>query len=219
MSGSVTRLGAGARLAPAARIGIVLLLLGVGCGGLKRCAYEGFGRDDWQQRERVVEVLGLRPGQVVADIGAGGGYFTFLLADAVGPEGRVYAVDVDPDMTGHLESEAAERRAQQVTVVLAEPDDPGLPEAGVDLVFTVNTFHHFEDPAAYFTTARSALRPGGRVAVLDYREGQSGSPFGEHATPRAAVVEALEAAGFTLVEEHDFIERQNFLVFAAPEAG
>ena len=149
-------------------LAVALVLLSTGCGWARRLAYSGFGRDGWQQPQRVVESLDLRAGQHVADLGAGGGYFTFDLADAVTPEGTVYAVDVDPDMADYLRDRAAESGYPNVQVVLAEYDDPLLPAGQVDLIFTCNTYHHFQDRAAYFERAGRALRPDGRVAIIEF---------------------------------------------------
>src|SRR6185295_7813183 len=104
----------------------LVLLLGGGCARWKKFAYEGFDRDRDQQPERVVEVLLLKPGDRVADLGAGGGYFTFRFAEAVGPTGRVYAVDIDPDMTDYLRTRAAEEGYGNVEVIAATADNSGL---------------------------------------------------------------------------------------------
>src|SRR5262250_1992668 len=112
-----------------------LLLFGSGCARWKKFAYEGFGRDRSQQPERVIAALNLKPGDRVADLGAGGGYFTFRLADAVGPTGRVFAVDVDDDMLAYLRDRVAAESRVNVQVVRAEPDDPQLPDGRIDLVF------------------------------------------------------------------------------------
>ena len=190
----------------AAALGAVLLLLAGGCTWAKRFAYEGFGRDRWQRPDEVVAALGIAPGERVADLGAGGGYFTFRLADAVGPTGRVYAVDVDRGLVDYLRGRAEREGRTQVVAVLAGPDDPKLPEP-VDLVFTCNTYHHLEDRVAYFRRVRERLRPGGRVAVIDFAEGR-------HGTPRAVIQKELGAAGFRLLAAPDLLERQSFLVFA-----
>jgi len=185
------------------------------CSAFKRCAYEGFGRrDSWQQAERVVETLAITPGDRVADVGAGGGYFTFRLADAVGPGGIVYAVDVDEAMVDYLESEVEDRGYANVRVVLAPQDDPGLPDGEIDLVFTANTYHHFQDRAAYFRKVRTDLAPGGRVAILDYN---APGFLRSHFTEKNTIVREMEEAGYARAEDHDFIERQSFLVFE-PEA-
>jgi ubiquinone/menaquinone biosynthesis C-methylase UbiE len=191
-----------------------LLLLAGGCTRLKRFAYEGFGRDGWQQPDRVIEVLEVASGARVADLGAGGGYFTFRLADAAGPDGKVYAVDVDPGMIEHLRQRALDESRQNVVVVPAEYDDPLLPEAGVDLIFLCNTYHHIEDRSDYFARARRYLRPGGRVAIIDFvPEGWLQKIF-PHGTSAGEIRSEMTAAGYRLQREHDFLERQSFLVFA-----
>src|SRR5262245_5268020 len=184
-----------------------------GCGALKRCAYEGFGRDEWQQPERVIADLALMKGARVADLGAGGGYFTFRLARAVGPEGHVYAVDIDEDMNAYVAKEAAKQGLANVTTVLAAADDARLPEP-VDLVFTSDTYHHLSDRAAYFRRVREReLLPGGRVAIVEFKPEVT-----SHSTPRETIESELAAAGFRLVKSYDYLERQHFLVFAAEQA-
>ena len=140
-----------------------ILALG-GCTCIKRCAYEGSGRDGWQQPERVIEVLAIKPGDRVADLGAGGGYFTFRLAAAVGRQGRVYAVDVDAGMLSYLDDRIEREERRNVTTVRAAYEDPKLPEP-VDLIFTSNTYHHLEERAAYFRRAQSYLKPGGAITT------------------------------------------------------
>jgi predicted methyltransferase len=189
-----------------------LAFLAAACTQLKRCSYEGWGRDDWQQPERVVAALALAPGARVADLGSGGGYFTFRLAHAVGPTGRVYAVDVDADLNAYVAERARQEGLAHVEVVLAEYADPRLPEP-VDLVFTSNTYHHLEDRTRYFANAKKYLRPHGRVAVIELSEAPSWF-LPSHTTSAETIRSELEAAGYRLVEAHDFLERQHFLVFA-----
>jgi predicted methyltransferase len=189
---------------------LALALLAAGCGAAKRLAYEGFGRDEWQQPERVVADLGLAAGAKVADLGSGGGYFTFRLARAVGPTGRVYAVDVDAGMNEHVAGEAADQGLANVATVLAATDDPKLPER-VDLVFNCNTYHHLEGRAAYFRAVRERyLAPGGRVAIVEFKPEKF-----SHSTARETIDEEMGAAGFRLVKAFDYLERQHFLVYAA----
>jgi ubiquinone/menaquinone biosynthesis C-methylase UbiE len=191
------------------------LCAAAGCSDVKRFAYEGVGRDEWQQPGRVVEVLALRPGDRVADLGAGGGYFTFRLADAVGPTGRVFAVDVDPGMTQHLAGRARELGLANVETVLAAEDDPRLPDGAVDLVFTCNTYHHLADRTAYFERLKRDLAPGGRVAVIEYSgHGLFDGLFGHHTSAETIRAE-MEAAGYRLLDEPGFLERQHFLIFSA----
>jgi ubiquinone/menaquinone biosynthesis C-methylase UbiE len=188
-------------------------VLGSACSGFKRWGYDGFGRDRWQKPDRVVSALQIAPGARVADLGAGGGYFTFRLADAVGPDGRVYAVDVDPDMTGYLSERAREESRSNVEVILARTSDPLLPADGVDLIFTSNTYHHLENRPAYFAGVKRYLRPGGRVAIVEHLPKGWFRLF-PHATTAETIRSEMEAGGYKLVREHDFLERQSFLVFA-----
>jgi arsenite methyltransferase len=199
-------------------LAVAALLVPLGsCGQLKRFAYEGFGRDRWQHPEAVVAALGLAPGDRVADLGAGGGYFTFRLADVVGPGGRVYAVDVDNDMVDHLQKRAAQQGYRNVEPILAAPDDARLP-APVDLIFTCNTYHHLTDRPTYFARAKRYLAPNGRIAIIDANgTGWFARMFG-HATPPDAIRSELDAAGYRLDREHAFLARQSFLVFS-PKAG
>lgn len=200
-------------------IGVIVLIFTLsGCTSAKRMAYEGFGRDKWQKPEAVITALDLEPGQHVADLGSGTGYFTFDLADAVGPEGRVYAVDVDAKLVEYLDEQALKKGYSNVTGVLAEYADPRIPGDGVDLIFTSNTFHHIEERPSYFDNAKRYLRPGGRIAVVEHHGRDARwlqrKVIGTHSTPRDQIVMDMEAAGYALVKEPDFLEKQNFLIFA-----
>lgn len=194
----------------------IVVLLGADCTAAKRFAYSGFGRDAWQHPERVVAALNISPGDRVADLGSGGGYFTFRLADAVGPEGSVWAVDLDTGLLEYISEEAALRGQPWITTVEARPDDPLLPEGQVDLIFTCNTYHHLGDRTAYFANARRYLEPTGRVAIVEFNgEGWFQSLF-SHFTPGDEIKREMAAAGYELEAEHDFLGRQSFLVFRVP---
>jgi ubiquinone/menaquinone biosynthesis C-methylase UbiE len=192
---------------------IVACLFG-GCGPLKRLCYEGFGRDAWQQPERVVTALGIEPGDRVADLGSGGGYFTVRLAPAVGGTGKVYAVDVDAEMNEYLRERLAREKIANVEVILGSPEDPSLPDGGVDLVVTVDTYHHIDERPLYFRNLKRDLAPGGRVAVIDY-DGRKGwfVRLTGHYTSREDLLREMREAGYEVAEEHDFIDRQSFVIF------
>ncbi|MEE9282385.1 MAG: class I SAM-dependent methyltransferase [Myxococcota bacterium] len=201
-------------------VGVLVALLAVGasgCARVKRFGYEGFGRDGWQQPEKVIDSLGIRAGDRIADVGAGGGYFTFRLAEATGPEGRVYAVDVDRDMTEYLRERARDEGAENVEVILAEYHDPLLPEAGVDLVFVCNTYHHIEERSDYFANVQKYLRPGGRVAIVEYVPQGWFQRIFPHSTSAEEIRREMEQAGYDLEQEHGFLSRQSFLVFTKRE--
>ena len=198
-----------------AAFGVITLLTLTACTPEMRArAYASDGRADWQQADRVIVALGLENGDRVADLGSGGGYFTFLLADAVGPSGRVYAIDVAEDMNERLAGIATERGYTQVETVLAEPDDAMIPSGGVDLVFTSNTYHHIDDREVYFGKLSESLREGGRLAVIDYKDEGFMQGLLGHSTDDSTIQTELESAGYELVAQHDFIEKQHFLIFA-----
>jgi len=193
---------------------LVALVLVSACTSAKRFAYEGVGRDEWQKPDEVIRALSLKPGDRVADLGAGSGYFTFRLARAVGPTGRVYAVDIDPDMIGLLTERAKKEDAPNVEVVAAKPDDPMLAPGSVDLIFTSDAYHHIQNRVAYFSNAAKVLRPGGRIAVLDFNGSTWAVRSSGHYTPPEQVKKEMIEAGYRLVNEADFLEKQSFLIFA-----
>ena len=172
-------------------------------------------RDAYQKPEEVLRSLGLRPGEVVADIGSGSGYFTVRFARAVGDAGRVYAVDVSPDMIRHLNRRLRDAGLRNVVTVLADPDDPLLPDASVDRFVIVDTWHHVEGQAKYLALLRRMLKPGGQVVHIDFQKREL--PIGPPASMKIArddLVKQMEMAGFRLAAEHTFLPYQYFLVFA-----
>lgn len=171
-------------------------------------------RDAYQKPDEVMKALALRPGEVVADVGSGPGYFTLRFARAVGETGRVYAVDVSPDMIRALEHRLRDAGIRNVVPVLSEPDDPLLPDASVDRFVIVDTWHHIEDRPAYLALLKRMLKPGGEVVHIDFqkRDLPLGPPL-EMKISREELVQQMEAAGFTLGAEHTFLPYQYFLVF------
>ncbi len=204
------------RLAVAAALSIALH--GAGCAAWKRFAYEGLSRDQWQRPDAVIALLGIGPGDRVADLGAGGGYFTFRLAEAVGEPGRVYAVDVDDDMVDYLTQQVRERSAANVTVVRGEFEDPKLPDGEIDLLFTCNTYHHIADRSAYFRRVLVDLAPSGRVAIVEYdgRGGWFARTFG-HFTPAETIEREMREAGFERIRSYEILPRQSFQIFRADD--
>lgn len=168
-------------------------------------------RDAWQKPHEVIQALALRPDAVVADIGAGTGYFAVRLAHMV-PKGQVYAVDIEPDMVRHLAQRAKDAGLRNLTAVQGAPDRPKLPRK-VDLALLVDVYHHIEDRRRYFRNLVADLAPEGRVAIIDFRaDSPQGPPRGARIAP-AAVRSELEAVGLALRSEHAFLPYQYFLVF------
>jgi ubiquinone/menaquinone biosynthesis C-methylase UbiE len=171
-------------------------------------------RDAYQKPDEVLKALALRPGEVLADIGSGSGYFTVRFARAVGEAGRVYAVDVSPDMVRHLNRRLRDSGVRNVVPVLSEPNDPLLPPASVDRVVIVNTWHHIDDRPGYLALLGRALKPGGQVVHVDFhkRDLPVGPPVSMKIS-REDLVKEMDAAGFRLAAEHTFLPYQYFLVF------
>lgn len=182
--------------------------------------FERAEREAWQKPDEVVKALRLAPGSVVADIGAGSGYFAFRLARAVGEKGRVFAVDIEPGMVRHIrERGATEQGGKRVEAVLGEPGDPHLPDGGVDLVLIVNTWHHIADRGPYLERLRQALRPGGQVVLVDFRDGELPvGPPPAHKLLRATVEAEFTRSGWRLAREESFLPYQDMLFFAPPLA-
>jgi len=174
-------------------------------------------RDEWQKPISLVGFLGVEPGQTVADLGAGTGYFTRPLSIQVGPAGRVYAVDVEKKMLDHL-MQRTDIVTDRVIPVVASKNDPKLPEGKIDLVVAVDTWHHIEKREAYLKKLQRCLSPEGRVAIVDFREGDLPvGPPPEHKLAREEVVREFEDAGWRFVAESVMLPYQYVLVFWPPE--
>ncbi len=173
--------------------------------------FEGARRAENLQVERVMDVLGIREGSAVADIGAGSGWFTVHAARRVGEDGAVYAVEINEEFARHIERRAADERLPQVRAVLGKEDDPTLPARSVDAVLILKTYHEIAQPVRLLSNLRAALRPGALVGVID-RNGKGD----DHGIERETVVKEAARAGYELAEEHDFVKGDNmdyFLVF------
>jgi len=171
-------------------------------------------RAAWQKPEELVAALGLRAGQRVADLGAGTGYFSRLLSSAVGTTGTVFAVELEPNLVAHLRARAEREGTANVVPILASPDNPRLPAGLVDVVLIVDTYHHIDDRITYLRNLRRALRPGGRIAVVDWQKRPLPvGPEMAHKLAREMVVQEVEEAGYRLVDEPTFLPYQYFLIF------
>ena len=168
-------------------------------------------RDAWQKPHEVIQALALKPDAVIADIGSGTGYFAMRFAHMV-PKGRVYGVDTEPDMVKYLAERAKREGLGNLTALRAAPGDPRLPEKA-DLVILVDVFHHIEDRERYFGKLRASLKPGGRLAIIDFRmDSPEGPPKSARIAPGQVKAE-LRKAGYALDREHAFLPNQYFLVF------
>ncbi len=168
------------------------------------------GRNEWQRPDIVLGALGLTRESIACEIGTGTGYFALRLAKLAA---WVYAVDVESRLLSLLRDRAASQGLQNLTPVLGLPEDPLLPPASCDLILTVNAFHHVPAKAAYLRRLRTALRPAGRLAIVDFhkRELPVGPPV-DHKLAREECLQHVGSAGLRLVNEYDSLPHQYFLV-------
>lgn len=170
-------------------------------------------RDEWQKPHKTIQALGLTANSVVADIGSGTGYFSVRLAHFV-PNGHVYGMDTEPEMVKYLADRIKRDGLANVTTILSKPDEPQLP-VKVDLVLMVDVFHHISNREQYFNKLKGRLKPGGRIALIDFNEtSPMGPPPAERVSPTRVKSELLQA-GYELVAEHAFLPNQFFLIFKA----
>ncbi len=168
-------------------------------------------RDRWQMPDQVVSALALKKGEVVADIGAGSGYFTMRLARAVGPEGKVYAVDIVPHVLDFIERQARKEKLTNIEVIVSPKDNPLLAPGSVDVAFLCETIHEIDERVPFYRKVRAAMKRAGRMVLIDSTP-VTGAGEGRQVS-RATAVREAEAAGFRLFREETFLPQQYFLVF------
>ncbi|GIV60448.1 MAG: methyltransferase type 11 [Rhodothermaceae bacterium] len=173
-------------------------------------------RESVELPDRLVEALGLKPTDIVADVGAGTGYFTFRLGKKV-PYGKVYAVDIDPAMLDTIRTRMAARGVRNVIPVLGEPDDPHLPAGTIDVALIVAAYHEFSHPYEMMQAIVRALKPGGRVVVVEYRGEDATIPLPSlHRMTEAQLRREMTAAGLRWRETREILPWQHFMVFEKP---
>jgi len=175
--------------------------------------FDSPGRDERLGINRVMEILGVAPGSVVADIGAGSGWFTVRVAKRVTETGRVYAVDINPEAIRYINQRIQKEDLHNVKTVLSKPDDPLLPANKIDSVLLLKTYHEVEKPVTLLRNLRPSLRTGAKVGVID----RNGNGENHGVAPEVVIREASQA-GYTLREQYDFVKGDGmdyFLVFTA----
>jgi SAM-dependent methyltransferase len=169
------------------------------------------------QINRVMDLLHIKSGSMVADIGAASGWFTVRAARRVGEKGRVFAVEINPDFLAHIEQRAAEEKLSNIQTVLGKEDDPLLPPDAIDAVLVLKTYHEIAQPILLLTRLRESLRPDALLGIID-RNGNGK----DHGISKRTVINEAKDAGFSLVDEYDFVKPDGmdyFLVFRVVAAG
>ncbi len=176
--------------------------------------FERSERDSWQKPDEVVQALALKNGDMVADIGAGTGYFTRRFAKAVAPDGKVYAVDIAADGLGYLQERADQEGLRNIVTIVSREDDPMLPTNAVDLAFFCDATHHIANRVNFYRKMSPGLKEHSRLAIIDYDPGASRIPHPpEEHVPRSQVISEAEDAGFKFVKDFQFLPNQYFLLF------
>ena len=171
-------------------------------------------RDKEERPEQLIDALHIRPGATVADVGSGTGYFTRRLAEKVGPRGKVYAVDVQQEMLDKTKATVDKYKLANVEYVLALETNPRLPAASIDLAFLAYAYHEFADPEATMNAIRRALKPGGRVVVLEYAKESKIAPASPlHKMSFDEIRREIEPMGFVIDQLLDFLPVQHGVVF------
>lgn len=178
---------------------------------------EGPDREKYQRPEQIMDHLGIGEGSLVADLGAGGGWFTIRLARRVLPNGLVYAQDIQPEMIGSIERRVQREGLKNVKTVLGTATDPNLPDP-VDVVLIVDAYHEMTDPVTLLKNVRKSLRPGGRVGIIEYSKAGHGPgpPMEERVDPETVIRDA-EVAGLRLKSRGNFLRYQYLLEFVAAD--
>jgi len=158
-------------------------------------------------------VLPINPGDTVADIGAGGGYFSYRFSRAVGENGRVYAVDIGGKLLEFIQRESEKQGLKNITTIMANENDSKLPSASCNLIFIRDAYHHISDRAEYFRNLSRALRVDGKIAVVDYNGAGFAQKVFRHFTSAETILDEMREAGYILKERFDFLPKQSFFIF------
>jgi ubiquinone/menaquinone biosynthesis C-methylase UbiE len=170
-------------------------------------------REQEEAPSKAIEALDLKPGMVIADIGAGSGYYASRLAKKVGPTGRVYATDIQPGMIAILERRIKAEGLANVTPLLGAGDDPSLPPQSIDLAIMVDVYHELQQPQLFLQRLKTAFKPGGRLVLLEFRKEDPKIPIFEvHKMSVAEVKQELEAEGYALDRVIDVLPWQHIIV-------
>ncbi len=176
---------------------------------------EDAGRDTWQKPEEILNALDIKKGQIIADIGAGSGYLTVKLSERVGVTGTIYAADIQQEMLDYINKRLVEKGIKNVTLVLGTMDDPKLPPNSLDIAILLSTYHEIAQPIGFMKKVKLALKPQGKLAILEFSDESPIGPPIQVRLPEDMVITELKEAGFALSQRHTFIlPYQYFLIFS-----
>jgi len=166
--------------------------------------------------DQIMETLSLRTGQIIADIGSGGGYFTYRFAKAVGEKGQVYAVDTNQEFLAYIKKQSTEQGLANVVTMFTASEYPDLPKHTFDYVFLRNVLHHLPNRVDYFQILKEALKPDGKIAIIEF-DGRRGffsfQRLHHHYIPQNILLEEMKQSGYLIQKSYDFLSEQSFTIF------
>jgi ubiquinone/menaquinone biosynthesis C-methylase UbiE len=160
-----------------------------------------------------MDAIGVKPGMIVAEIGAGRGRYAVRMADRVGDGGKVYANDIDEESLDYLRERCERDGIENIEIILGEVADPRLPEGRLDLVYVINSYHHFEEPVALLAKVIPSLKPGGRLVIIEHDRDKYGDKAGWHCKQQNELLDEVYRAGFYLVQIETWLEKDNINIF------
>jgi len=170
---------------------------------------------------QIMETLALKPGQILADIGSGGGYFTLRFAEAAGNRGKIYAIDTNQEFLAFIKKQATEQGFTNIVTLLSTSEHPDLPKHMFDYVFLRNVTHHLPNRVEYFQRLKEALKPDGKVIIIEY-DGRGGffsfQRVHQHFISQNILLEEMKQAGYSLQKSYDFLSEQSFFIFTRKKA-
>jgi len=183
-------------------------------GNFKAKMFNKKASDPRNKPEQIIEAIGLKHGQTIADIGTGGGYFTLKFAEIVGKEGKVYAVDTNPKFLEFVKRNAKEKGLNNIITILIK-DKLNLPEKELDFIFMRNVTHHIPNRVKYFKNLKKFLKPRGKIIIIDYKKGKTFTFRGifGHYIPKETIKQEMNESGYVLEKEFDFLPEQHFTIY------
>jgi ubiquinone/menaquinone biosynthesis C-methylase UbiE len=167
--------------------------------------------------DQIMETIALRPGQIIADIGSGGGYFTYRFAKIVGDKGKVYAVDTNQEFLSYIKKQATEQGLSNIVTMHTASEHPDLPKHTFDFVFLRNVSHHLSNRVDYFQRLKERLKPDGKIVIIEY-DGRGGffsfQRLYHHFVPQNILLEEMKQAGYSIQKSYDFLSEQSFTIFS-----
>lgn len=170
------------------------------------------GRDEWQKPQEIMDNIGVEKGMIIGEAGAGDGYFTFHLAKRVGPDGRIYANDIDENALDDLEDGAGTLNLKNITTIHASENDPEFPVDTLDMVVMMRAYHHFENPDLWMENVQKSMKPGALLVIIDVATSRY-EPWGGHFMSREEIISEMSDTNFELMRVETFLSRDNIYVY------